>query len=252
MGITPYLSLPETSRTQVQWDQSINDAFASLERATQDVKVIDFSGGDVALTATDQNRYFNFDCINVTAARVFTLESSITILQPAKRFVSVSSDAANTADIAVKISGNAATLLTLTPGSSVLLHINGTAVNILGSYGVTSTSPSLTYDVSVFISGLPPANKEVYRQAITQNLTMQINFGGSRASARINPTAATTFTIQKNGTTVGTVQFNVSGTHVFNAAAVSLWAPGDVLTILSPAQDATLEDVSITLFATKV
>lgn len=253
MAVTPLLHLPETSNTMVQWHQPINDALRKIECWSQDVKVLDFTSGDVSLLSSEQISYFVFYCKNVNGNRVLTLSDIVDALTSARRFLAVVSDENNVGNITITVN-NGTDQFVLRPGAGVLLYVMGSSLFVLGTFGNAVPSPSNSYEVNVFIAGLPPANKEVYRLPIMQNVTFEDDFAGSYASARVNPTSPATFTIKKNGSDVGTVTFNPSGAHTFQTTGtIVACAPGDVLTIVSPVvQDATLEDVAIGLLGTKV
>ena len=79
------------------------------------------------------------------------------------------------------------------------------------------------------------------------------NFSGSKGFCGTNPTATATYTVKKNSggtvTTIGTVAISTGGAFTFASTGGTLqsFAAGDVLLILTPASDATLADVAMTL-----
>lgn len=255
MTVTPLLQLPQTSRTQTQWDIPINDSLRLIECATQDRYVLDFTSGNISMIAHRQIRYFMFLATNVNAPRTLTLSSIVDALTNAKRFLAVYNDeSTSTQNLTVKVDGNTSFSHTLSPGSGALYYVDGSQVYVVGQFNnVTGASTFSSYDISIFISGKPPSNKEVYRYTATQNLRFEDDWAGSKGSARVSATADTVFNIKRNGVSVGTVTFQPSGNAVFQTSGgIVTMAPGDVLVVESPTQDATLEDVSIVLYGNRV
>ena len=106
------------------------------------------------------------------------------------------------------------------------------------------------YDVGFYLMGKPPATATVFKYKFPRAVSFVANFSGSVGAAPdVNATSTTTFDVQKNGVTCGSVAVAAAGTYTFTTAgglAVS-FAIGDILTYVSPAQDATLEGVSWSL-----
>jgi hypothetical protein len=76
------------------------------------------------------------------------------------------------------------------------------------------------------------------------------NFAGSTGTVLTNPTSATSFKIKSNGFMVGTITVAPDGTVSFATAsggAELTIRAGDCVTFESPAQDATLANLSFTL-----
>lgn len=80
------------------------------------------------------------------------------------------------------------------------------------------------------------------------------NFAGSEGKAKTASTGTATFTVKKNGTSIGTVVFTSASTATFTttSGATETLAAGDLLEIVAPSSpDATLAGVRITLFGTR-
>jgi hypothetical protein len=109
------------------------------------------------------------------------------------------------------------------------------------------------FDVEQFFAGKPGASAVVFQYVATRAHGFPINFAGSQAVLGIAATASTVLTIKKNGTTVGTITFGVSGTvGTFAAAAITELAAGDVLSITGPASaDSTAANIAINLQSTR-
>lgn len=110
------------------------------------------------------------------------------------------------------------------------------------------------YDVGTFIAG-KPANDEILLNYITPRaFTLPASLTGSRGKAAVAATASTTFDIQKNGVSIGSMVFAISGTiPSFTFASGVSFASGDVLSVVAPsAADSTLADISFTFAGTRV
>jgi hypothetical protein len=72
---------------------------------------------------------------------------------------------------------------------------------------------------------------------------------GSQGTAGIVATASATYSIQKNGSNVGTMAFAAGlTTATFTMASTTTFMAGDILTVVAPASpDATLENLAWTL-----
>ena len=98
---------------------------------------------------------------------------------------------------------------------------------------------------------------QVAKPAAAQKLLVMVAPRGFRVLATghqgktyVNPTATATLTLKKNGSSIGTLQFNTSG--VFSVVSVNQtdFLPGDILTVEAPgSQDATFADFGVTIKA---
>jgi hypothetical protein len=127
----------------------------------------------------------------------------------------------------------------------------GTAGQVLTSNGnaaPTWATLSSPYDLGLTISGRPDGGAKVLSFVAVRAFTIPSSFTGSRAVSGTTAFGAAVFTINKNGASIGTVQFAAaSSTGTFSGSA-GAFAIGDVLTITAPAsRDATLADISLVL-----
>lgn len=111
--------------------------------------------------------------------------------------------------------------------------------------------PAVPYDFAGGIPGKPTAAQVVAKFVVGRAMTFPANFAGSAWAAGTAPAAAATFTVNSNGTAIGTIVFAASATTATftttSGAAQSL-AAGAVLTIVAPATaDSALSDASGTL-----
>ena len=107
--------------------------------------------------------------------------------------------------------------------------------------------PSQPYDVNVFYPGAPLTAAIILYIKFVRTVIFPINLTGSVAGAITAATASTTFNIQKNGVTVGTIIFvGIVGSFTFTSAVS--FAAGDILSIVAPTTpDAALALINVTL-----
>jgi hypothetical protein len=102
-------------------------------------------------------------------------------------------------------------------------------------------------------SGLPAAGQIVCIYTAAWPISFPVNFANPNAygSVGTNPTATATYTVYKNGVSVGTIAISTAGVFTFTTAGFSMNV-GDRLTVVAPgSQDVTLSDVGFTLVGTR-
>lgn len=110
----------------------------------------------------------------------------------------------------------------------------------------------LFYDVVLFVQGKPTNAELVLRMEVGRAFTLPASLTGSQASARVASTSNVSFDIKKNGSSIGSVVFNVSASGTFTFSTATSFAAGDLLEVVAPSTaDATLEDISITFVGTR-
>ena len=155
-------------------------------------------------------------------------------------------------------------ILTIAPSNvGATLYFKFTPFNLEGQqeadvsdvegYPYTVTGAGLATTTLAFsYTGAPTSSERSNSVTISTPLTLPAGLSGSVATAGVAATATTTFDIQVNGITKGTLSFAASataGTFTF-ASAVALSA-GDVVSLVAPASpDATLANIGVTLQAT--
>lgn len=124
----------------------------------------------------------------------------------------------------------------------------GNSGKFLTTSGTAVSWAAQPYDLGVTISGKPDASAVVLSFVAVRAFTLPSSFAGSLAVAGTSATDVAVFTINKNGSSIGTLQFAAAGnTGTFSGSAGG-FAVGDVLTITAPAsQDSTLADISLVL-----
>jgi len=116
----------------------------------------------------------------------------------------------------------------------------------LGSAWARASAP---VDLATAVMGTPSASEVLLRYVFTRAVTFPDEFAGSQASAGTAAAASTVFLVKKNGSTVGTVTFAISGTTgVFATTGTTVvMAAGDVLELQAPSSpDATLANIGFT------
>lgn len=103
------------------------------------------------------------------------------------------------------------------------------------------------YDIGVYFAGKPDDNQFILELAMVTAVTLAISLTGSKFKIRVPPSGTMTFALSKNGTFIGSVSFNTSGTPTVVFASAVAFAAGDVLGIQAPSpQDASGADISFT------
>lgn len=124
----------------------------------------------------------------------------------------------------------------------------GTGVTIDGAGVVSVPADVRAYDMMFAYAGIPTANKVMARIIMVRPATLDINSAGSRGVVGVNPTAAATILVQRNGATIVTISVTIGGVFSFANAGVITFAAGDVVTLVAQAvPDTTMADISITL-----
>lgn len=103
----------------------------------------------------------------------------------------------------------------------------------------------------VFVAGRTSDNETVFRDKVTADNAFTIAASSTvcNAVAGTAATGSTTFTLKKNGSSVGTFTFAASGTEAtVTISSPVTFAAGDTREIVGPAtSDATLANISITI-----
>ncbi len=115
----------------------------------------------------------------------------------------------------------------------------------------TFVTTNMPYDLAGGIPGKPTASQVVARLTVARGMQFPANFSGSHWTCTTSPTASAQFTVNKNGTAVGYINFAAAATvatfTTVGGTAVTA-AAGDIITIVAPSTvDSTLSDASGTL-----
>lgn len=105
----------------------------------------------------------------------------------------------------------------------------------------------LRYDIGIFYPDKPDANMFIVNLPMVTTVTFVMNLTGSKFKIRVNPTATMTFTLTKNGSSIGTVAFATSGTPTVTFSSNVTFSAGDTFGIQAPSsQDLTGADIGFT------
>jgi hypothetical protein len=117
---------------------------------------------------------------------------------------------------------------------------------------VAADIPAIRYDIATFFPGVPGNTQTLLRWVAPRAVTIPSGGTNSQCSLGAAATASTTFTIFKNGSSVGTIVVSAAGTTgAFTIGSTISLAAADVLTIVGPGTaDATAADIAITLAGT--
>jgi len=136
----------------------------------------------------------------------------------------------------------AARLGTGTPSSTTYLRGDG----------AWTTHYDAKYDLALSITGKPAASAYVLNFVVVNAFSLPAGLTGSVAKSGTGATSSATFTIYKNGSSIGTIAFAAAGsTGSFTFSSQQSFASGDLLQISAPSsQDTTLANIAITLKGT--
>lgn len=156
-------------------------------------------------------------------------------------------------------SGAVAVNTTGCPAGSIPLYTIVTGSTTVTSYtDARSYQPGAlggaagAYDVGGFIAGTPANGEVVWEFYSPRAWTLPAGAsGGAKSGAAA--TGSSTFTLAKNGTSIGTLAWSAAGTvATLSITSSTSVAAGDVLTLTAPATaDATLADIAFTLAGTR-
>lgn len=107
--------------------------------------------------------------------------------------------------------------------------------------------------LALFVEGKPTPSERVMQYAVVDFMTLPVGLLGSVAYSNVVTSSAVSWTITKNGSAIGSIDFNGPSPVVVNStftAAID-FAPGDLIAIIAPTTpDVNQADISITLLAT--
>jgi hypothetical protein len=102
--------------------------------------------------------------------------------------------------------------------------------------------------MALFFGGKPTATELVFKHSFRRQLKLVASLTGSKFLIDTNPTATMTWTINKNGSSVGTVAFSTSGVPTVTFSSDVTFAVDDTLSITAPGSvDATGADITFAL-----
>lgn len=231
------LGTPDVAASQTQKEVTINAAKNQIAGALSDYLSVDLSSADHTLTATEFTGFMGFATSGNAVSRTLTI--------PATKRAIFYVENGGTASLSVT---RGSTTLVIAAGAVAFLQTDGT------TNGLISVAPlpiGVELDIGVAFSGKPLASQAV-NIPMNQAVSLPASLTGSHFFVGTNPTSTMTFTINKNGSSVGTVAFGTSGTPTVTFASPVSFAVGDVLNITAPnPQDLTGSDVGLNFKSTR-
>jgi len=107
------------------------------------------------------------------------------------------------------------------------------------------------YDIAGGSTGSPTASAKLLTFVAVRNMSLPTNLTGSYCVAGTAATATTTITLNKNGSSFGTISFAAAATIATFTVAATSFIAGDIITVVAPATpDTTLADIGFTLTGT--
>lgn len=198
----------------------------------------------MAILTPLRHRFYNNDGTVASGGKVYTYEAGTST--PKTTYTDSTIATPNTNPIILDAKGECALwtagLYKINVTQSDDVQITGYPVDNVGS-GQSS------YDIAGFLSGVPTSSQILLSLPMVRQVTLDINIAGSKGSASVAATASTTFTIAKNGTSIGTMVFILGATTAsFVAASATTFSIGDILSVTAPASaDATLANIGFVL-----
>lgn len=269
------LNITQVTANQNSKEVTINDADTALESALTEIFGADMTAGAVTLTNAQFRAAMTFRCFGHTVSRALTVPAleravffvdnegtsggvvvvtrgSTTFNIPIGQRAAFSTD--GTTNGLKRLTSNSTTVSAFTDLSDVPASYTSQAgkhvrVNLAGNALEFFVVP---YAIPIFVGGKPAAGGLVMQFICIEAFTLPSSLTGTQAKAGVASTGNVHFDIKKNGTDLGDIVFNASSTGTFTFASPTSFAAGDLLQIIAPAsQDATLADISITLFGVR-
>ena len=241
---TPNLAIPHIAASQNQKEVTANDAFDRLDEAITGRLQLDFTSGDITLTASQVRRHVAFAALDVVAGRE--------LLLPAIRRLFLVDNTAGGAALAVR---QGSTTVTVPAGASQLLHTTGTTGGLVAAAPASQEAGAAAapFDIALYVPGQPEAAERLLKLEVARGFSLPADLTGSRGHADTAATAEAVCTILKNGVAVGSITFAAASQDAAFALASGLaLVPSDRLELVAPAtQDATLAGLAFTLIGTR-
>jgi hypothetical protein len=234
MAESPNLLITHVAAGQRGKTTTINQAFDALDAATQGVASVTIE--DLASVFIDLPDYYEAFFIRVQGS---TASDASLIVPDGNRFFCIANEA------------NRALQVDVLGGSDPVSVPNGEVILLMARTGAIRAvgGPNEVYDIGGGMPGSPQANEVVLGYVAPRPFTLPAGASASRAQCITSATATTVFSIQRDGSTWGTITFPPDGiVGTFIASAAVPFVAGERLTVVAPdPADATLADLFITL-----
>ena len=128
------------------------------------------------------------------------------------------------------------------------------SAEVVKSDGSTKYVGAALYDIAASTLSKPTDDAVLMRFSVARSFKLPAGLTGSKAESLVAPTGAVSYSIKKNGSSVGTIDFaSATNDATFTFSSEETFAIGDILTIQAPATaDSTHDEIAFTLAATLV
>lgn len=224
--MTDNLSLPQVAAAQNQKEVTINAATQQLSGALADYLSVSLASADHALTATEFTGSLGFATTGNAVARTLTIPGTKRALFYVQN--------GGTFSLSVTCG---TTTIAVGAGNVSFFQTDGTANGLIAVVPVASGGE---VDVGFVFSGKPTAT-QIINYPINQSLTLKTSLTGSHFTIGTNPTTnPITFTLNKNGVSIGSIAISSAGAFTVTFAADVAFVAGDIFNLTAPVtQDAT-------------
>lgn len=248
------LNLPTIADGQAdgQW-QSSNDADAALGNAIGELTAVDFTSGNVSMSAATYRGAMVFYPTNLSTNRTLTLPAV------KKMFIFDNRDSTDSVTLK-KTDGNSpetATSIVVEAGELFLGYTDGTASGLFGAILVSATSGGVTlpYDIPLSFAGTPTAGQLIGKVIAVRDIDFEANFSGSSGHVGTNPGATFAIDVQDDGASIGTLSVSTGGAFTFTTSGgtAKTVAAGSRIEFYAPANspaEATVAKIAATLAGT--
>jgi hypothetical protein len=132
---------------------------------------------------------------------------------------------------------------------------------VVGTITIDASVPSIStvgtgslnapYEVHIAAETIA-VGQTIFGQTFARSVTFPADFAGSVGTVGVNPTLTAVFTINQNGTPIGTMSISTAGAFTFSTSGIDVvFAAHDRMTVVGPTPvDATLADLTATLTGT--
>ena len=233
MATTDELGITLIDSQQAGAAVKVDEAFQTLSGATNGQLDIDVSaGGTITLTAAQLNNdlVMNF---TTSPAGAFTVD----IPDGKRLFIAQNS---TTKDATVDTVTGASATISVPAGARVLIRCLGTDLEEISSNSL---------DIHLFLAGTYTNTQLHSLYVVRRAFTLPIGLTGTTAYALVAPAdAAKAFDIQKNESSIGSIDFAQSSkTATYTFATATSFAAGDRLELYGPGTaDSALADMGVT------
>lgn len=248
------LNIPTIADGQAddQW-QSSNDGDAALGNAIGELTAVDFTAGNVSMSAATYRGAMVFYPTNLSTNRTLTL--------PLVKKMLVFDNRDSTDSVTLKKtdggSPEVATSIVVAAGEMFIGYTDGTASGLYGAIVASAVggSTTLPYDIPLSFAGTPTAGQLIGKLIAVREIDFEANFSGSSGHVGTNPGATFAIDVQDDGASIGTISISTGGAFTFTTGSgtAKTVAAGSRIEFYAPANspaEATIEDIAATLAGT--